>query len=346
MCPPGVDQTMRTAQKWQVLAPELGQVHKLGVTEKYGEMSLIGALFSSQPTWDVFSLLARPVLPPFTPPPITNSIPRSPAKSSPLESLSNEILDIILDELTEKSDQLAIGLASQAFWQLVLRRIRARYLKSAAPWAGKKLAFQGSYSMDLPAPFKEPGVVHIPSRRGNMSEARRFFWSIYNSQEPVEVRKEQAAWIKAGNDLCKGRSELYWDLMEKDIKCHLFPKKTEWILRNLDTHEIVSSKVLAEKKLNLADALLMEICWTTIPSHGEEFFNMQQGEWAGHQFDIVAREMHDGVGWHDVSEKVANEASVLRMKVKPRKRFEKYFGCDASDYEDLEEVVLCEEDSD
>jgi hypothetical protein len=337
---------MRTAQKWQVLAPELGQVHKLGVTEKYGEMSLIGALFSSQPTWDVFSLLARPILPPLKSPPITNSIPRSLAKSSPLESLSNEILDMILDELTEKSDRLALGLASQAFWQLVLRRIRARYMKSAAPWAGKKLAFQGSYSMDLPAPFKEPGVVHIPSRSCNMCEARRFFWSIYNSTEPVEVRKEQAAWVEAGNNLCKGRSEFYWALMEREMKCDLFPKKTEWILRNLDTREIVSSKILAAKKLNLADALLMKICWTTIPSHGEEFFNVQQGEWAGHQFDIVAKEMHDGIGWQDVSEKVANEASELRTKVKPRKRFEKHFRWQAYDDEDLEDLALREEGSD
>jgi hypothetical protein len=340
---------MRTAQKWQVLAPELGQVHKLGITEKYGEMSLIGALFSPQPIWDVFSLLAKPILPPLTSPPIINSIPRTPAKSSPLESLSNEILDMILGELTEKSDQLAIGLASQAFWQLVLRRIRSRYLKYAAPWAGVKLAFQGSYSMDIPAPFKEPGVVHIPSRRGNMCEARRFFWSIYNSAEPVEVRKEQASWIEAGNDLCKGRSEFYWALMEEDIKVDLFPKKTEWILRNLDTREIVSSKVLAAKKLNLADALLMKICWTTIPSLGEGFFNVQLGEWAGHRFDIVASEMHNGIGWQDVSEKVTNEASVLRMKVKPRKRFKQHFGWEAyddQDLEDLKEVVLCEEDSD
>jgi hypothetical protein len=346
MCPPGVDQTMRSAQKWQVLAPELGQVHKLGVTEKYGEMSLIGALFSQQPTWDVFSLLARPILPPFASPPIANSIPRAPAKNSPLESLSNEILDMILDELPEKSDRLAFGLSSQAFWQLVLRRIRARYLKCAAPWAGTKLAFQGSYSMDLPAPFKEPGVVHIPNRFGNMCEARRFFWAIYGSDEPVEVRKEQAAWIESGNEYCTWGMESYWARIKEDIRCDLFPKKTEWILRNLDTHEIVSSKVLAERKLNLADALLMKICWTTIPSHGEEFFDMHQGEWAGHRFDIVARDIQDETGWQDVSEKVANEASELRMKVKPQKRFEKDFGCRAYDDEDFEEVALYDEDSD
>jgi hypothetical protein len=136
--------------------------------------------------------------------------------------------------------------------------------------------------MDLPVPFKEPGVVHIPSRSGNMCEARRFFWSIYNAAEPVEVRKEQAAWIEAGVNICKGRSEFYWALMEEDIKCNLFPKKTEWILRNLDNHEIVSSKVLAETKLNFADALLMKICWTTALSYGDKFFNVQQGEWAGH----------------------------------------------------------------
>jgi hypothetical protein len=200
--------------------------------------------------------------------------------------------------------------------------------------------------MDLPAPFKEPGVVHIPSRSGNMCEARRFFWSIYNSQEPVEVRKERAAWIEAGVNLCKGRSEFYWALMEEDINYNLFSKKTEWILRNLEAREIVSSKVLAEKKLNLADVLLMKICWTTIPSHGEEFFNVQQGEWAGHRFDIVARELHNEAGWQDVSEKVANEASELRMKVKPRKRFENYFGWQAYDDEDLEDLVLCEEGSD
>jgi hypothetical protein len=122
--------------------------------------------------------------------------------------------------------------------------------------------------------------------------------------------------------------------MEEDIKCDLFPKETEWILRNLDTREIVSSKVLAKKKLNIADTLLMKICWTTIPSRGEEFFNVHQGEWAGHRFDIVAKDIHDGAGWKDVSEKVANEASVLRIKIKPRKKRRR------QDDDDLEEILI------
>jgi hypothetical protein len=63
----------------------------------------------------------------------------------------------------------------------------------------------------------------------------------------------------------------------------------------------------------------------------------------------VARETHDGAGWQDVSEKVANAASELRMKVKPRKRFEKHFGWQAHDdhdLEDLEDLVPSEEDPD
>jgi hypothetical protein len=119
------------------------------------------------------------------------------------------------------------------------------------------------------------------------------------------------------------------------MKCDLFSKNIEWLLRDLDTREIVSSKVLAAKNVNLADALLMKICWTTIPSFGDEGFNVHRGEWAGHRFDIIAKDMHDEAGWRDESEKVANEASVLKMKVNLRKKSQRGWQGDDDCADDL-----------
>lgn len=162
---------MRSRQRWRIIAPELLQYCDIEADEETRSLDLRVILLNPKVSWDAWGKLARPVVssspnldvtPPFTP--TCNSSNGRPSKKkrvtknarkvetlSALEGLSNELLDMIIEQLErEKVDIIAIGLSSQRLWQVVLRYIHAGYLKCAAPWAGKKMAFQGTYSTDLP----------------------------------------------------------------------------------------------------------------------------------------------------------------------------------------------------
>ena len=162
---------MRGLQHWRIIAPELLQYCDVEADKETWSLDLRVKLLNPKVSWDAWGKLARPVVssppnldvtPLFTP--TSNSSNGRASKKrrvtkktrkvetlSALEGLSNELLDMIIDQLErEKVDVIAIGLSSQRLWQVVLRYIHAGYLKCAAPWAGKKMAFQGSYSTDLP----------------------------------------------------------------------------------------------------------------------------------------------------------------------------------------------------
>jgi hypothetical protein len=358
MCPPGVDQTMRGSQHWRLVAPELLQHCDIQSNEETWSLDLRVKLLNPKVSWDAWGTLARPAI---SAPPNFGMLPpsaqskrrlngRSSKKRrvektaritktlSALESLSNELLDTIIEQLDgEKLDMISFGLSSQRLWQLVLRHIHAGYLKCAEPWAGKRIAFQGSYSTDLPEGFTENGLAESITGTnwfGNMCAARRFFWQ--HGLVPTTPQCEESGWIEAARkhyDDSMGHG-WNWSAIEAQLGCsYLFPKTQNWLLRNLTTRETVSTQrlsILSARNakrgnvhlLEFDDVLLMRTCWTSIPSRGEDELNVHRGVWAGQRFDIVTEKAHDAEAnvedWCDVTEVVVKEAEILRGKIGQR----------------------------
>jgi hypothetical protein len=244
---------MRGPQRWYIIAPEVLQFHQIESDSEDWSRSrgLTTKLFNPEIQWGAWGKLARPAISSSTNNALLYSarVQKFSSKLSTLEKLSNELLDIILEHLApEKDDTVALGLCSQFLWQLVLHRIHAGYLKSAAPWANKKIAFQGSYSMDLPEGFKENGLVESITGKswfGNMCAARRFFWA--HTENVACPYSEEAAWIEVARSHRENSQipETCWLTIEEELGCsYLFPKNREWLLRNLTTRETISSNAL------------------------------------------------------------------------------------------------------
>ena len=264
MCPPGVDQTMRSPQTWYMIAPELLQAHKTQQPRasyddwRTNSRDLQNKLFNPKIQYDTWGKLARPD----TTASNVNlrlysaKVFKACSKLSALEKLSNELLDLIIQHLApKKADIVALGLSSRHLWLMILHHIHAGYLKAKSPWAGKMIAFQGSYSTDLPEPFKETGLVESitgspTSWFGNMCQARRFFWA-HRYEAMATPYSQEAEWITAVRSHQEDSKipEACWWTIEEVLECsYLFPKNQEWLLRNLTSRETVSSKVLREAK--------------------------------------------------------------------------------------------------
>jgi hypothetical protein len=256
MCPPGVDQTTRTWQRWYLIAPELLQFHPVETDQQTYSSDPKVSLFNPKIDSVVWGKLARPVIASATiePQHKCSGTPKNSERLSFLEKLSNELLDMIFEHLaTEKKNMVALGLSSQFLWQVVLHRIHAGYIKSAAPWAGKMIAFQGSYSTDLPEAFTENGLAESITGKswfGNMCAARRFFWA-HSEGSPVTPYVDEKDWLEAARShrLSSAIPETCWWTIEEELGCsYLFPKDQEWLLRNLTTREIISLGVLLGSK--------------------------------------------------------------------------------------------------
>ncbi|KAE9377355.1 hypothetical protein N431DRAFT_436586 [Stipitochalara longipes BDJ] len=330
MCPPGTDQTMRTAQVWCFLAPEIKQAFKPEHDEaswrSWYSFKMSDMLFDNKDRFDAWSLLARPV----TPQPAKIQL----GSLGAFDVLSNEILEMVIDHIDDNSDVMALGLSCEGFWQMIQRHIHRCYIKAAAPWAGTKIAFQGSYCYDLPAPFLGDGLLESLDSEHNFGggwhKYRQFFWLHQKFGNPVGSRDVANKWIEAANSQQGSGIPLpRWEEMQKDIACHdLFPKDRSWLLRNLTTKETVHSglsetRLLRSGKnregLKFEDVLMMKICWTSYASHGDEQLNLHRGVWAGHRFDIVTSETHSKEenveDWKDITDSVVKDLVSLRSKL-------------------------------
>jgi hypothetical protein len=295
-------------------------------------------LMSPGTKFDAWSKLARPVHPSQVQKTAVKS-QRNPKarisvfKSLSLEGLSNEILDMTIEYLLpQKPDVVALGFSSERLWPLVCRHIQLDILKSAAPWAGKRIAFLGSESEELPPPFIEDGLVkEIVSGEGtgSWSDAQRVFWDL--KRPPPLLKGEQLMWrgaivAHAGKILIPdGR----WEQLEEDMRCsRCFPDDQPWVLRNLTTRESVSSAKLGVRVAVRMDGtrgieffnfiVLMRTCWSSQPGKWAHL-NVHRGVWAGHRFDIVTQAFHESEecleNWRDVTEEVDLEAKDLRQKL-------------------------------
>lgn len=310
MCPPGVDQTTRTAQRWQLMAPELKQNMPLnrnfwGREDDDSEVKFMANLFC---------MLARPIS---TPKGSGISLPQHSQSCGSFDLLSNEIFDIILLHLDEKRDIIALGLTSIRMWHLVLHHIRAGYVAATAPLTGTRLIFQGSYSQDLPPAFTEDKAFVekfvAPTQWegypvGGGIYARSFYWAHAEFPRAVTAQDQAEEYTEAINihweEARIGETEL--KVLERDLAVPGLEREGKsWVLRNLTTREIVCSEKLNEKggRTGLEHVLLEQITWTSMLRSFSGDMSKYRGKWAGHRFDIVELSAHEKEGgdWEDVS---------------------------------------------
>jgi hypothetical protein len=347
MCPPGVDQTRRSQQRWQILAPRLRQGQKLAAKNEYFTSNPVNFLFNQGQSWDAWSKLAKPVDFDLSRQTVsfTNrgyGAKTSASSLSSLECMPSELLKMVFDDdILEKQDITALGLCSQTLWQHMLERVESEYRKNAAPWADFEIACTGTYLEDLPESFdKDNMALDSVTRRYGLAGttmARRFNWTAWSEyKRPKESQQDEWHSALRAHHITAAIPGSYWVKLEEDVSCSkLFPNLTSkglgWVLRNQTTKEYVRICASSERKedyivnvpsarwLRLDDVLIMRICWTTRFSYEEredikKGLYLYRGKWAGHRFDIVMQEdsLAKTDGWKDITAEIVSEAQKLR----------------------------------
>ena len=344
MCPPGVDQTTRVTQQWQILAPRLQQIHQLKSSGTPSRVSFpIHFLLSEDSSWGAWSKLARPV------PAANRQITRRHIATrriapSQLESMPAEILAMILScpELL-KDDIISLGLASETLWLHAFQHIEAECHRfTVAPWAGTEVACIGTYLTDLPESFDKDDLAKdsvTVYKFGQMCMARKINWAAKRAyQDPGEAAEVtwQRAFQAQAQDVTSipdsRLSQMSDDIYSISSRFGVSYLTTRWVLRNLTTREFVYCvpKLDAHGKrgcvdypngdwLSIDDAIMMRTCWTcrSLTYDGQEVD--LNGPWAGHCFDIVALDEDKSVTgdeWIDATEAVVDEAQQLLNPVK------------------------------
>jgi hypothetical protein len=328
-----------TNQEWYFLAPEIQQVLRPFPAEtgwSYPKFSFSCMIFGSNGHFDPWLLLARPIIPPVSNETQTGSL-------GAFAILSNELLNIIIDNLDDRSDIIALGLCCEAFWQLVKKHVERSYIEAAAPWAGTKIVFQGMSSKDLVEPLLDGTLQDSVLYRQYLITpnpwvtVQRLYWAHKKFESPISLKDILQGWLKAaeGHRGSDGISAARWDRLEKEMEySELFPKDRSWVLRNWTTRETVSSKMNGismrrswneRAEIKFEDVLMMKICWSSYLDDYSAMIlgklDIHRGVWAGHRFDIVTSEAHsreENLGeWRDITRAVALEILALKA-VLPR----------------------------
>ena len=270
MCPPGVDQTYRTSQRWQIIAPRLRLIRPLAFPRTPLYEHRHAWLFGDELDVDAWSLLARSsprIIPARTYLPADG--PTKPL--SALEALPAELRQLIVDAPSlAAADAVALGLSSPLLWPHVLQR--AAHAAAAAPLAGVELATTGNYLTHVPPRFAAAGIApsaaeqaawdNLPRRfagpgRGyrqpdGLCPARRFNWEAVSTYEEISSARDvwAEAWTahvdavkalpeelvaKLGGELL-ARAE---DSDQADEPTAKAGARDAWVLRSLDTRQYV-----------------------------------------------------------------------------------------------------------
>ncbi|KAH7400449.1 hypothetical protein BKA64DRAFT_482129 [Cadophora sp. MPI-SDFR-AT-0126] len=319
MCPPGVDQTMRSPQQWLLYAPELEQRHSFTETDD-GWGTKLNDITSSKALFDVWELLARPVSAATKVPTLKGVCCRG-----RFDILSHELIDMILEHVSDDLvDIMALGLTCEGFWSPVSQHIYRSFLKCAAPWANAKIIFQGSYSTNLPETLvSSPAVEKAVDEDGSwMPISRKLFWAGWNFDAPKTGTQLQEQWRNAAalHRESSGIPKNRWSEIQQQLSClPPSPRDQACVLRNLTTKEVVSSEGPGRRRtrqgkssteMTFEDVLLMKTFWTTYPPYELREMECNFGDWAGHHFDIVTLKIHNaegGEGWQDVTSRLEKE---------------------------------------
>ena len=332
MCPPGVDQTTRSPQRWQIIVPRLKQKHRLSLSSP---LRATRFSFDESGAWDAWSKLARPAA--CTHQTFSKGKHTSRGPVSRLECIPAELLAMILScpELSTH-DIIALGMASETLWSHTIHYIDRdyRHSPSVGPWAGSEIACTGTYLTKLPPSFDKDDLARNSvsiTDGGHMCTARKINWAAFR-QFISPGKDDEQGWRAAFNITATNQTSIpktRLAQMSEDLLCVAStigssPADAPWILRNLTTKEFVRCLPRANsqgqrgyvdhpefKGLHVNDVLTMRICWTH--SYGlrtAPHLNIC-GQWAGHSFDIVALDENRsalGEAWVDVTDAIVEEA--------------------------------------
>jgi hypothetical protein len=270
MCPPGVDQTGRTEQTWQLIAPCIQQSSSLAKDGDRWSSNILQNIFDPENMFGAMEKLARPVRPsgselPLTSLPTEGATATSTVERSNIEALPVEMVLAILESGDlSKDDILSLALSSPYLLPVIASYIQSSYVKVTAPWAGTPVACVGNYTLDLPAAFMEDEVLagkfedwekntppprYIGGGRGmakpkrGLPPSRRFFWDCAAYAKPSSPSEQEMEWMKALKDLephCIETDYLRqgFESLSSQLACpDLYPGTVEWVLRNLTKKE-------------------------------------------------------------------------------------------------------------
>jgi hypothetical protein len=302
MCRPGSDQTERSLQRWQVVAPRLRKRLRFEhgtapvISMRPPDSKIEGHLFSAGHSWGAWTKLAKATFPTIdaSGSAHANAIELSLAvlyePRTTIEVLPVELLALVLeDNVLTREDVLSLGLAFRNLWPHVLHHIATDCRKHGAPLAGVEIAVTGTYLTDLPPSFDNPdfAVPIKPSRIrkygiNRMKPARLFNWTVWSEWEGFD-KEVGAAWMYAweGPSSAKvKKSQAEKRLMLTQMMSVCSPNyggssDQIWVLRNLTTKEYVRCRPgrtmpvehgyvdhVDVPDLKIDDALLMRIAWS------------------------------------------------------------------------------------
>lgn len=341
-CFSGYNPTEYGFQQWQILAPRVRKLCKIDLsTNTRHTRNLQEYLFSDDKPWGAWSKLARPATLART-----HDAPRlvrremSPRSPSKIELLPTELIALILqDPALERSDIIALGLASQILWLHVLRHVEKECLLVTPPLAGMDIACTGSYLTDFPESFAKDNTILstiLPWRYHSSCTARLINWNAARTFQALDQEDSEDLWVAAMNihgTVAAGIPKITIEKMTAELigMCSALRGHSPdalWILRNLKTQEYIRCRPGSgpkdkrglidhpKVKLRIDDALLLRICWTSRFREcrswkDPEALGICHGKWAGHAFDIVLLEQADVNGWKDVTDSIVRQARAV-----------------------------------
>lgn len=277
--------------------------------------------------------------------------------TSIIEGLPSEMLALILSDYgLSRNDIVSFGLASTTLWIHVLQHMRIT-AQPSGPLAGTPIACIGTYLVDLPEPFKKDDFLKKSvdyEMRGAVYtvEARKVNYACLRRYEELPQETDDGAWSSSFDEMfeksgihVQTRGALKEDIRYFSSTLRGLPADSNWVLRNLTTHEYVhivpsspSSTPVPNinsaggldfvdpscaTNLSLDDVLLMRFCWTrdfgpgyALPygPHPKNMLDFLQGPWASHAFDVLpiedfADDLANGADvWTDVTSDVVRQA--------------------------------------
>ncbi|KAA1477021.1 hypothetical protein DENSPDRAFT_844160 [Dentipellis sp. KUC8613] len=294
----------------------------------------LGECFTGSPMSRYVTLgYAPPVelLPYFEPPPASPSFD----KVAGIDTLPNELVDEIFNDMIEFPDCYCLALTSRRYWNLArphIKRTITLYLQYLS-WAGDRVICMGDYAdvKDYPPAlqaaeeFKGYNIYELSTERFHGIPSGIGGWGTLGG---AALRSKVAQ---------RFRAKRGWGIECCVLKNCISVKSVEQsslVLRNLSKHEYVRHDSLPVDLLagiqhpgpvDLAMAAFSQICWSSDPSIAiDTQVELHRGGWAGDRLDIVsiadlegAEDREDGkqVDWTDVSERVAGElTSILKVE--------------------------------
>ena len=153
MCPPGVDQTTRTPERWNLLAPALKERYNItdDLIHETKRRPEIENVLRNDYTWGAFEKLASYIRDGET---ALSWVPlhSTAAQDDSFGSLPPEIVRLILSQpKLDAIDVLSLGMTSYLLWTHVVQYIASSAKK--APWANSPLVCTGTSSPLAARPY-------------------------------------------------------------------------------------------------------------------------------------------------------------------------------------------------